>query len=443
MHNVIIVGGGMAGLAAARHLNRLDVLLLEADSRVGGRVYSEGRGHYWLNFGAHVFGDHTPTARLLDELSIRTLPLEGRLTAMMMKGKLLKTGRVETYPLRIPMSVKDRLDAIRVGLKVMANARRYSRFAKTVQTEDYLLRQFKLMPFMGNETFENFMGNISETAAGFFVPTSLRMAADPNELSAGTGVGMFARVWEKGGDSRSLYGGTEILPNKLASRLSADLRLGAKVLEVVNGPDHVRVVYEHEGQVKEALAEHCIVATPTHITADIWKNAPADLVDALRRIKYGPCVVVSYLTKETTPQPWDDCYAIATPGQPFNAMFNIASTRRYQDLERQPGGSLMVYAMAGLGRKLLDTDPEAIKSLFMDGLSKLFPHFPTIVQEAVVKKWHHQGPHIFPGRDKLQPILTRPYGRVQLAGDYFGWTSVDTAVYTADLASQKLLSQYC
>ena len=56
VHDAIVVGGGIAGLSAGWRLRHRDVLLLEAGSRFGGRLYSERRGHYWLNFGAHVFG---------------------------------------------------------------------------------------------------------------------------------------------------------------------------------------------------------------------------------------------------------------------------------------------------------------------------------------------------------------------------------------------------
>jgi len=48
--DAVIVGGGIAGLAAAWRLRHRDVLLLEADTRVGGRICSEPRGAYWLNW---------------------------------------------------------------------------------------------------------------------------------------------------------------------------------------------------------------------------------------------------------------------------------------------------------------------------------------------------------------------------------------------------------
>ena len=53
--DVVIVGGGIAGLAAAWRLRHRDVLLLEAGDRLGGRMRSDPCGDYWLNYGAHLF----------------------------------------------------------------------------------------------------------------------------------------------------------------------------------------------------------------------------------------------------------------------------------------------------------------------------------------------------------------------------------------------------
>ena len=104
MKDVVIVGGGLAGLSAGWRLRQWDTVVLESGDRVGGRIRSERRGSYWLNWGGHMLaGPGSATDDLLTEVGVTAVPLPGSLTGMSMNGRLLSGGRIETYPFRIPM----------------------------------------------------------------------------------------------------------------------------------------------------------------------------------------------------------------------------------------------------------------------------------------------------------------------------------------------------
>jgi len=78
--DVVIVGGGLAGLSAAWKLRHWDIAVLESGDRVGGRIRSERRGRYWLNWGGHVFaGPGTSTDALLNETGIAATQVPGSL----------------------------------------------------------------------------------------------------------------------------------------------------------------------------------------------------------------------------------------------------------------------------------------------------------------------------------------------------------------------------
>src|SRR5919199_2314649 len=199
VHHAIVVGGGIAGLSVGWRLRHRDVLVLEAGTRFGGRIRSERRGHYWLNFGAHVFGGPaTATGRLIDEVGIEALAVPGRLTALAMSGVLLKTGRVETYPLRLPMAFSSRVAALRAGAKVRAAVLRYARIAAERPGEDFRVRQQRVYDFLGERTFADFVGPLPPDVDALFRPTVSRSAGDPEELSAGAGGGDFPLVWGRG-----------------------------------------------------------------------------------------------------------------------------------------------------------------------------------------------------------------------------------------------------
>src|SRR6185503_20403598 len=94
---VVVVGGGIAGLSAAWELRDRDVIVLEASARAGGRLMSEPRGPYWLNFGGHVVGgQETATGRLLAATGVEARELPGVLAGLAVGGRLLAGGQVET-----------------------------------------------------------------------------------------------------------------------------------------------------------------------------------------------------------------------------------------------------------------------------------------------------------------------------------------------------------
>ena len=101
---MVVVGGGIAGLAAAWVLRNRDVVVLEGSGRLGGRIRSEPRGPYWMNLGAHVFsGPGSATGRLVADVGVESVPVPGHLVALELNGRLLVGGRPELYPLRLPL----------------------------------------------------------------------------------------------------------------------------------------------------------------------------------------------------------------------------------------------------------------------------------------------------------------------------------------------------
>lgn len=80
-----VIGGGLAGLAAAFELRKLgaDITILEAnENRIGGRVYTyyfDPEGKYYNEFGAHrIPATHETTWHYINLLGLNTLPLSVR-----------------------------------------------------------------------------------------------------------------------------------------------------------------------------------------------------------------------------------------------------------------------------------------------------------------------------------------------------------------------------
>jgi protoporphyrinogen/coproporphyrinogen III oxidase len=442
MKDVIIVGGGLAGLAAAWRLKHHDILLLESDGRIGGRVQSERRGDYWLNWGGHLYaGAGSATDELFNSVGITALPVPGILSAMSMNGKLLTDGHVETYPFRVPMSWKSRFAMIRAGAKVRAAVIKYSKVAKKRPGEDYRVQQQRILDFMCDRTFADFTGKLPPDADAIFRPTVSRSTGSPETMTAGSGVGYFHTVWNKSdGLGKNIFGGPSTLTHTMATTLGERVQLNAKVLEVLQKEDRVVVRYNQEGVIHVEEARYAVLATPATITKEIAKDIDPEIANALGQIKYGPHVSAAFLTNETGPQVWDSVYSFATPKRSFDVILHQSNLVRSMQTERKPGSSFMLFSPGESGRRLIDLPDEEILQKYLNDLDEIFPGFSNHVVEASVGKFPFGSAYDFPGREKIQPILTKFAGRLFLAGDYLGTKYTETAIQTGFTAAQNINS---
>jgi oxygen-dependent protoporphyrinogen oxidase len=436
---VIVVGGGIAGLSAAWELRDRDVIVLEAEPRVGGRLMSEPRDPYWLNFGGHVVGGpETATGRLLQATHVEAAELPGVLGGLVLGGRLLAGGRVETYPLRAPLSMRDRVALIRAGAHLRIAVAQYGRVSRLRAGESEADRRARVLAFRDDTTFSEFLGPVRPAVDAVFRATIQRSSGEPEEVSAGYGIGYFQLVWDRSkGLTRNIVGGSSRLPEAIAQALGGRVFTGRPVTAVSHTADGVVVGFDEDGRKRAIHARSAVVATPAYVARRIIADLPGEVAGALEGISYGPYVVGAFLTGETTPMPYDSVYAAATPNMSFNMLFNTANALR-RGGGREPGGSLMVYAAADLARDLAGLSDADVERRYLEDIYVLFPALRGCVREAVIRRWEIGVPHPRPGRHLLQPALERPLGTVHLAGDYLGTTYIETAIETGAAAAQRI-----
>lgn len=443
MKDAIIIGGGLAGLSAAWRLRHWDTLLLESASRVGGRIKSERRGDYWLNWGGHVFaGEDTSTDDLLKETGVSAVTIPGSLQAISMNGKLLKQGKITSYPFRLPMSPAARAATIRTGLKLLPSVARYLRVVKSRPGESAAMRQQRIYNFENERTFQDFLGDLPEDAAALFSATATRSAGNVDQISAGAGIGYFSLVLGMGqGLNRGILGGPSTLTETLAAGIGDSLELEADVQEVIQHEDSVTVRYRQAGVDQEVQGRTAVLATTADVSHRIGVNLPEDLREALSRIQYGPHVSTAFLTDEATARPWDDIYAISAPKRSFGIALNQANILRGMETSRRPGGSMMTFSPAALGAALLDKDDDEVIRRHLADLDEILGHgFADSVVEAKASRWRVASPYAFPGRAKLQSTLINGAGRVYLAGDFMGTLYTESSISSAFAAAQNVAS---
>ena len=440
-YEAVIVGAGIAGLTAAWALRDRKILVLEATERVGGRMRSEPRGPYWLNLGAHLFGGPGSLLdRLVTEMGLETRPIPGNRMGLAFGGRIFTSGRPETYPFRLPLSLRARLSLVRAGLRLRAAAQGYLAVARPRPGESPAETRARVLGYRDGETFADCLGEMHPDVAAIFRAIAERVTAEPHEISAGCGAALFALCWGWGDAdalARNLIGGSALLPQALAYRLGDRVLTSAPVQEIVQDESGVRLRFQRHGAPAEVAADYAVVATPSYVTHRIVRNLPRDTAEALAWIPYGTFICGAFLTEETGPMPWDHLYALAVVDKSFNMLFNHANPLRMAE-KREPGGSLMVYAGGDRGKRLLPLSNDEIRALFLRDLHDVLPETRGIVREVLIQRWEHAIPYVPPGRARIQPALSRPLGRVFLAGDYLEFPEMEAAAATGLEAARDI-----
>ena len=442
-HDVIIVGAGIAGLSAAWELRDRNIVILEATERPGGRIRSLERGEHWLNLGAHVFGgEDTALGRLLTATGVEAVDVPGILTAVSYDGHLVSDGPIELYPLRLPFSTRARIEFVRVGLKLRRLVKQYGDVARPIPGEDPAVLQQRMLDFMDNESFSDCVGPLTPEVDAFFRCTLTRGTGEPEEISAGYGVGYFHLVWNKDeGLGRAIVGGPQRLMDALAAPHGDRLQFGTRATRVVRTGEGVVVECTGPDGPRTLTATSVILAIDAHQIAALADDLPADLREALRSIVYGPSIAAAFLTDETGPQRWDDIYAIATPKRSTSMLFNMANVLAEKRSSRPPGSSFMVYAPANLGRKVEHLGDEETLDLFQADLEQVLPELRGHVVERQIHRVSPGIPFPFVGRGRLQPTLMQPTEHIHIAGDYLGSWYGETSAWTGHAAAMRVLTE--
>jgi protoporphyrinogen/coproporphyrinogen III oxidase len=425
--DVVIIGGGIAGLAAAWRLRHRDVVLLEAGDRLGGRMRSDACGDYWLNYGAHLFpGPGSLIDEIATECKLETVPVTGSMMGLALGSTVLDHGRVETYPLRLPLSIRERIAFAKAGVRVQRAVARYHRLGRRYDFED-------------GRTFAEFLGPLPPAVRDIFSCAAHRATAELDELSAGCGIGLFALVW--GGKesliARNLVGGSGRLPAALGRELGERARTGCRVHAV--RPDGADLTVLHDGG--ELSARQVIVAAQAPHAAPLVGPVAEQAAAALSQLRYGAFLSVAIETSESAAMPYDDVYAVATPGRAFDMFTNQAQALRTGGV-RRPGGSLMLFAGAHAAAALMREPDEVIVEHFLADLHELYPQTRGVIADATVHRWRLGNVYARPGRARLQAALDGPlgsHGNLHLAGDYFAELgNIEAAARTGLAAAERV-----
>lgn len=294
---VIVIGGGVSGLACAHALQSsgVDVRLFEARTRPGGVIRSERRDGYLVEFGPQSFSATRPLARLIDSLGIGGKLVEAPRLAprfVMAGGSLAK---VPLHPAAFFTS-----GLLGVGSKASVLRDLLGRSQPPGEDEsvgDFVRRKFS------RELLDKLVGPmVSGIYAGDPERLSLRSAFPQvhaaEERSGSVLRGMLFEKPAEGPRQRpalvSFAEGNETLIEALAGRLGAALQCRTRVTGLrASGPRTFAIDLEADGARETVETGLVVFATPAAAAAELAGTLDPELGGALREIECAPVAVVS------------------------------------------------------------------------------------------------------------------------------------------------------
>jgi oxygen-dependent protoporphyrinogen oxidase len=452
---VVIVGAGMAGLAAAWECHRLGLrpVVLEAAGRAGGVVGTIRQDGYVLDGGADAFLYTKPGARTLcDELDlngelVEMLPPRG--AAILFRGRFhpLPEGGAFGVPVRARAFLRSRLLSWRGKLRVAAEPllpRR--RLDEDEPAGAFFRRRFGAelaeriaQPLMGGIH----AGSIDELSAHAVIPQLA--AAERRGESVWLALRRQAVTPPPGGVFRSFRSGMGRLPEAVVEALPAGtVQTGIAVRRISRQPDGTFVLETADGRRMDA--DVVLLAVPA------WRAS--GLLHELTSEGAALCDGVPYVSSATA--------LLAYPEAAFGARFEgsgyLVADRRDADPVmavtwvtgkwpgRAPAGTTLIRTFSGgAGHEdVLNGNDTALVDAGHAHLARWWRvRQPPIV--ARVFRWHRASPqHVVGHQARVRTLQARldALGALGVAGSGFRAVGIPDVVEDARAEMRRLVARW-
>lgn len=428
--DVVVVGAGMAGLAAARRLEGAgrSAVVLESEPVPGGRVRSETWEGATIELGAEFVNRHYRRFLPIVEEAGRAGELEPIESAF--RTRVHADGRWHNFDYQQPaswmtlpvMSLRDRLSVARFGARHLARTRgaRFDDYAAAPALDTGTLGdsagpgavRYLLLPI-----YQTLFGDDADRVTCAFVAAGLRFRAQPLMLRSGLGG----------------------VATALADRL--DVRCGVRVERVATRSGHVAVSGSTDGGERfELQARACVVAVPGSRALELIEAPTGAQADLLGGVRYSSYELAYVRTRERF-APRDrrgrEVYLDFLPPGEHAASRLMFVSYGFQD-NAPDGGVLLVGAASAA--ETCPMDDAAFADWVAEQLGNLHPELVDQITAVRPRRWKDGMPVFEPGR--AQELNERRHelqrGPVAFAGDYLYAPMVEGAVRSGEAAAAAI-----
>ena len=463
---VVVVGGGITGLAAAHRMVEIspsvELQLLEAGPRLGGVLETIRDGGCLIETSADNFITNVPWAVDLckrigfDQQLIPTEPAH-RQAMVLSRGRLRRVpdGFVLMSPTRMWPILTTRLLSPAGKLRLLAEL-----FIPRKSSEDESLASFVRRRF-GPEVFERLVqpliGGIytadpEKLSLAATLPRFLEMERQYGSLIRAARLDRASRVTnrETSGARYSLFtaprGGMTTLVEAIASRLPAGaVQFHSRVarLQPLDG-DRWRVVPGSAAEQDSIECDAIILATPAGQSARMVSEFDAELAGLCSRISYAGTAIVALVYYKVQLGRAIDAFGFVVP-EVEQRQILAASFSSVKYAGRAPADQVLVRVFIGgaCHRELLDLSDDGLRRIAHAELADILKITGDPALSHVVR-WTEKMPQYHVGHLQLVQQIEKQAARwpsLQLAGNAYRGVGIPYCIHSGQQAAERIAKQ--
>ncbi|HET6975808.1 MAG TPA: protoporphyrinogen oxidase [Pyrinomonadaceae bacterium] len=455
MNRIVVVGGGITGLAAAHRLREIDqsinVTLLEASDRLGGTIQTEHRDGFLLERGPDSFISEKPEAlKLAKRLGLESQIIETNETYR--RSFIVRNGRLRAVPEGFQLLAPSRMWPF-ITSDIFSLAGKARMAADLILPRKNTNGDESLASFVRRRLGEEALTRMAQPMVGGIY------TANPETLSLRATLPRFLDMEQKHrslilamlrtgrsqktGTSGARYSlflsfdrGMQVLVDALA-QIKAEVRLNTRV-ETLHLNDSGWTITTHTGEKLQADA--VCLAVPAHIAASLLNDTSTLLVQKLKAINYASTATINFAYRRS---------AIAHPLNGFGFVVPYIEKRsliactfssvKFSD--RAPDEHVLLRAFAGgaLQPEIFALDETTLATKVEADLRELLgiSEDPLFVEVA---KWERSMPQYEVGHlDRINEIekLVAEVPGLALAGNSYRGAGIPDCIRSGEVAAEK------
>ena len=461
MSRIVVIGGGISGLAAAHRLIELNpttqVTLIEASARLGGTIRTDEREGFLLERGPDSFISEKPEAVAL----AKRLGIESRLietNAKYRRSFIVRNGRLRPVPQGFQLMAPSRIwpflttDIFSLGGKARMAADLVLPRRTTNGVSDESLSSF-VRRRLGREALDRMaqpmVGGIytadPETLSlRATLPRFLDMEREHRSLI----LAMLRKTRAQSGTSGARYSlflsfdqGMGVLVNALEQKLTQlDLRTNTEV-QSLSRTAASWIIQTANGATLEADA--VCLALPAYKAAELLQEISQPLASDLKQIKYASTATINLAYRRAAIQHSLDGFGFVVPFIEKRSLIACSfSSVKFAD--RAPRDHVLLRAFVGgaLQPDMFALDEDEMLKRVENDLRELL----AITEKPLfteVSKWKNSMPQYEVGHlDRVQSIENdvAQLPRVTLAGNAYRGAGIPDCIRSAEAAAERLVN---